>query len=188
VEERRISPLEFDPATRQALRRHKSPAIKMRVEKLWQENADREAVVQRFRRRWTCPATTARAATFAKTCLICHTVQGQGGNVGPDLSGIQTHTKETLLVEILDPKPAGVARLPQLHLLTTQGDSVTGCIVAETAASVTLRRPGQADLTVPRQQIQELKADGTSLMPDGLEAGLSMQDMADLLEFCIIRP
>jgi putative heme-binding domain-containing protein len=67
--------------------------------------------------------------------------------------------------------------------LTTQGDTVTGCIVAETAASVTLRRPGQADLTVPRQQIQELKADGTSLMPDGLEAALSAQGMADLLEF-----
>ncbi len=184
VEERRISPLEFDPATRQALRRNKSPAIKMRVETLWQENADREAVVQRFRPALDLPGDGQRgAATFAKTCLICHTVQGQGGNVGPDLSGIQTHTKETLLVEILDPSRQVLPDYLSYTCLTTQGDTVTGCIVAETAASVTLRRPGQPDLTVPRQQIQELKADGISLMPDGLEAGLSAQDMADLLEF-----
>jgi putative membrane-bound dehydrogenase-like protein len=184
VEERRISPLEFDPATRQALRRHKSPAIKMRVEKFWQENADREAVVHHFRPALDLPGDRQRgAATFAKSCLICHTVQGQGGNVGPDLSGIQTHTKETLLVEILDPSRQVLPDYLSYTCLTTQGDTVTGCIVAETAASVTLRRPGQPDLTVPRQQIQELKADGASLMPDGLEAGLSMQDMADLLEF-----
>jgi hypothetical protein len=48
---------------------------------------------------------------------------------------------------------------------------------------VTLRRPNEADVTVNRSDLKELKTNGKSLMPDGLEAGLSEQDFADLIEF-----
>ena len=68
-------------------------------------------------------------------------------------------------------------------LRTADGKVVTGFIVAETAASVTLRRASEADDTVLRSQIKALRAEGKSLMPEGLEQGLAMQEMADLLAF-----
>jgi len=37
--------------------------------------------------------------------------------------------------------------------------------------------------TIPRQQIQKISSDGLSLMPVGLEQGISLQEMADLLAF-----
>jgi hypothetical protein len=48
---------------------------------------------------------------------------------------------------------------------------------------VTLRRAGEADDTILHSQIKELRAEGKSLMPEGLEQGLMLQDMADLLSF-----
>jgi len=46
-----------------------------------------------------------------------------------------------------------------------------------------LRRPNEPDFTVQRADLKELKTESKSLMPDGLEAGLTIQDVADLLEF-----
>ena len=45
---------------------------------------------------------------------------------------------------------------------------------------------GLPDETIPRNQIKQIQASGKSLMPEGLEAGLTPQDLADLLE-CIER-
>ena len=66
---------------------------------------------------------------------------------------------------------------------TVDGQALTGLLVSETAASITLRRQGQADETIMRTQIKQLRADGKSLMPDGLEVGLGKEDVADLIAF-----
>jgi hypothetical protein len=42
-------------------------------------------------------------------------------------------------------------------------------------------------VVLPRANIQYLQAQPWSLMPEGLEAGLTTQGMADLLEY-IVRP
>ena len=123
------------------------------------------------------------AAIFAKTCLLCHTVEGQGRHVGPDLSGIASRPKEALLVDILDPSRQVSPDFINYSLMTTDGKRVSGFIVSETTAGTTLRRAGEADDTVLRSQIKELRAEGKSLMPEGLEQGLTPQDMTDLLSF-----
>ena len=68
-------------------------------------------------------------------------------------------------------------------LVTEGGETLTGYIETETPTAVTLRRPREPDAVIPRNQIKELRADGKSPMPEGLEQGLGPQDMADLLEF-----
>ena len=110
-------------------------------------------------------------------------MQGVGARVGPDLSGIGTHSRETLLVEILDPSRAVLPDFVAYHAETRGGETHTGFIVGESATTVTLRRPNEPDLTLPRAELKELRTSGQSLMPEGLEAGLSEQDMADLIEF-----
>jgi putative heme-binding domain-containing protein len=67
--------------------------------------------------------------------------------------------------------------------VTRDGRSLVGRIAAETNATVTMRRVGVPDQTVRRGDIEELIATGKSVMPDGLENGLSVPDLADLLEF-----
>ena len=54
---------------------------------------------------------------------------------------------------------------------------------SETAGSVTLAAPGGAVHAVPRGELLELRAEGISLMPAGLETQLTPAQMADLIAF-----
>ncbi|MEX0977366.1 MAG: c-type cytochrome, partial [Pirellulales bacterium] len=123
------------------------------------------------------------AAAIEKHCLACHTVQARGQRVGPDLSGAGSRPKETLLVDLFDPSRQMTPQYVAYTLLTSEGQVMSGVLVSETAESVTLRRAEGLQDFVMRNQIEELRATGKSLMPDGLEQSLSEAEVADLLAF-----
>jgi putative heme-binding domain-containing protein len=56
-------------------------------------------------------------------------------------------------------------------------------MAAESAAAITLRGPNATDTVVLRSQIARVQVSGQSLMPEGLELGLTPQDLADLIEY-----
>ena len=60
---------------------------------------------------------------------------------------------------------------------------MTGLIQAETAGSLTLARDKGVTETIQKQNIEQIKSTGTSLMPEGLEKTIDPQSMADLLAF-----
>jgi putative heme-binding domain-containing protein len=66
---------------------------------------------------------------------------------------------------------------------TADGRVYGGLIAAETASSLTLRRAEKAEDTILRSQIEKVQATTHSLMPDGLEAQLGRQDLADLIGY-----
>lgn len=186
LEQGKILLIEVDPSTRQALQKGAPAELRQRAERLFKNAAapDRERVVQSFRPSIQLSGDRKHGGEiFARSCLTCHAMQGEGARVGPDLSGIATHSRETLLVDILDPSRQVLPDFVSYTLVTAEGEVMTGLVIAESAASVTIRRPNAPDATAQRSQIKELKADGKSLMPDGLEQGLKVQDMADLLSF-----
>src|SRR4029434_3607331 len=45
-------------------------------------------------------------AAFEKNCAVCHTLEGKGGKVGPDLTGIGARPKSDLLAEVIHPNPS----------------------------------------------------------------------------------
>jgi putative heme-binding domain-containing protein len=63
------------------------------------------------------------------------------------------------------------------------GKVLTGLIASETASSLTLKRAENQTETVLRQDIDEIQSLGTSLMPEGLEKSISVEEMADLLHY-----
>lgn len=184
-----LSPVELDASIRQSLLKTRDELVKGRLQILLTNAApDRVDVFARFQPALKMEGDRPRgAAIFARTCLLCHTVEGNGRHVGPDLSGIASRPKEGLLADILDPSRQVSPDFINYTLVTTDGKALSGFIYAETAASVTLRRAGEPDDTVLRSQIKELRAEGRSLMPEGLEQGLTSQDMADLLSF-LLKP
>jgi putative heme-binding domain-containing protein len=186
LESGNLAPVELDASARQALLKTSNNQLQRRFQILLTKGLapDRQEVVVRFQPALKMEGDRQRGAeTFAKVCLICHTVEGQGRHVGPDLSGIASRPKEALLVDILDPSRQVSPDFINYTVTTTDGKLVTGFILSETAASLTLRRAGEADDTVLRSQIKDLRAEGKSLMPEGLEQGLTPRDMADLLSF-----
>jgi putative membrane-bound dehydrogenase-like protein len=186
VESGRVPKVEINPATRQTLQKHRDPTVATRAKMILAEaiSADREAVVVKYRAALKLEGDRAHgAAVFERACVVCHQMQGVGAKVGPDLSGIGQHARETLLVEILDPSRQVLPDFVAYTATTKSGDAYTGFIANESATTVTLRRANEPDLTLKRADLKEFKTSGSSLMPDGLEAGMSEQDMADLIEF-----
>ena len=118
---------------------------------------------------------------FATQCGVCHTYEGAGAHVGPELTGMGSHGVEKLLAVILDPNaeidPAYVEYVAE----TLDDRLVTGILVRETSDGIVLRNTG-GDVEVARADLAELRSSGLSLMPTGLEA-MGEADLRDLLTF-----
>ena len=128
-----------------------------------------------------CWSSVLRAAK--QRVADCHRLGNDGFAVGPDLSGARSGGKEKLLVNILDPNREIPPNYFGYIVETREGDSYAGLIVNETANSVTVRPPLGTEVVVPRLRIANMQASRLSLMPEGLEEGLSEQDLADLVDF-----
>ena len=122
-------------------------------------------------------------ALFQQRCQSCHRLGSDGFAVGPDLAGARSGGKEMLLVNILDPNREVPPNYFGYVVDTQEGDSYTGLIANETASSVTVRQPLGNEVVVPRSRIAKMQASKLSLMPEGLEEGLTHQDLADLVHF-----
>jgi putative heme-binding domain-containing protein len=146
--------------------------------------ADRAAVVARFAGIATRRGDAMRGAyVFKQNCQTCHAIQGVGQKVGPDLASVASRRADLLIADILDPSQQVTPDYVNYLVVTKDGRVLNGVIAGETADSVTLRREeGQQD-TIPRADIEELRATGKSIMPDGLEQKLTSDQLADLLEF-----
>ncbi len=122
-------------------------------------------------------------AHFQALCAQCHSFRGQGHAVGPDLGMAFTKGSEDLLTSIVDPNAAIAPEYTNYQVDTVAGELLNGIIAGETPTSVTLARANGETETILRSEISEMRTDGLSLMPDGLEQGLDAGDLADLLAY-----
>jgi putative heme-binding domain-containing protein len=120
---------------------------------------------------------------FTNLCAQCHTIASTGHAVGPDLTEIFRKGAGTLLSDLFDPNAAVNTEYLGTTIDNDAGDVFSGIVLAETETFVTLREAGGRDIVIPRDRIEDMTSGGLSLMPEGLEAGLTLQDVADLLAF-----
>ena len=144
----------------------------------------RSEVIAKFQ-----PAITATGdATKGKTtylgrCSVCHRAAGEGMQLGPDLNTVKSKGRDGLLAAILDPHKEVAPQYIAYEVNTKDGNAYAGIITRDEATSLTLKIMGGAEVTLPRSNIKGSSSSGKSLMPEGLEAGMSVQDMADLISF-----
>lgn len=147
-------------------------------------STDRAAVIQAYRPSTTMKGDSAKGRElFDLMCVTCHTHSGRGVAVGPDISDTRAREKAALLSDILDPNRMVEARWTAYRVDTQDERTFIGIIEAETAEGVILRLPGGSRETLPHSTIKKRESLSTSLMPVGLESGLSVEQMADLLAF-----
>ena len=147
-------------------------------------SADRAEVLARYASAIKLKGEATRGQTlFKKLCINCHKVKDEGYDVGPKLGSITNKSKEALLASIIDPTGAVDACYFKYSILTADGRTFTGKLETETATSITLLAAEGKRTTVLRDNIEMLKASRKSLMPDGLEQNLELQDVADLIQY-----
>jgi putative membrane-bound dehydrogenase-like protein len=187
LEKGEIRVVELEPHQKEALLKHPSGGVRERVKKaLASKSDDREQVIQEI---WAKVEKlkgdpVAGEKVYMTSCSTCHRLNGQGYEVGASLSSVAGREKRALLTDILDPNRA-VAPQYQVYLVKIPNarDPVSGIIAAETPTSITLRRANAEETVVLRRDILEIKAYTASLMPEGIEANVTAQNFADLLEF-----
>jgi len=119
---------------------------------------------------------------FEKNCSACHALEGKGGRIGPELTGIGARPKAEILTEILDPNRSVEANYKLWTVTQKDGESLSGRLDAETATSVEILDTTGTKHVIQRSTIAKLESSGQSIMPGGFEQ-LPPQDLSDLLEF-----
>lgn len=186
VEKKTIPAAEIDAARRQRLLAHPQESIRTRAATVFAGaiNTDRRKVLDAYKEAVTLPGDSRRGkAVFAKSCSICHRVEGVGHAVGPDLQALANKSPLYLLTEILDPNRNVDSRYLAYLAVTRSGRSFTGILVSESATSITLRAQEGQEQVLLRSELEELQSTGKSLMPEGLEKELAKQDVADLIAY-----
>jgi putative heme-binding domain-containing protein len=69
--------------------------------------------------------------------------------------------------------------------VTKDDRELSGVLVSETPNSISLRMAGGAEEQILRSDLKQMTSSGRSLMPEGFEAGLNQQDMADLIAYLL---
>lgn len=189
IEKGRLAPNMLDPVQMNLLREHTDAKVRERAKTLFVASASRRKVLEEYQESLKLPGDGTRGKTvFKANCVSCHRLDGEGVNLGADLqAALGNMTPEKLLVNILDPSREVDPRYVQYTLTTSDGRSLVGVLASETATSITLRQPDKPDASILRADIESLKASTKSLMPEGLEAKISRQEMADLLAYLLKR-
>ncbi len=118
-------------------------------------------------------------------CVKCHRAGGlPGGDVGPDLSGVGgKYARAVLLESLLYPSRQIADGFRQTLLSTRSGALLAGAVRGEDARELTLVDAEGRRLKLRKADIVERKESELSLMPEGIEAGLSLEELADLVAY-----
>lgn len=174
--------------TADLLRDHADAAVKALAASVIPRPAvvPRETVVARYQAALQLKGDAARGklAYLKGACITCHkSPDGQGAAVGPDFATFKTAGADSILKNLFDPNAEVAPQYQAFTFSLHSGETVMGLIAKEDATEVTVRMPGGLEKTFPRKDVASMKGVGRSLMPEGLEAALTEQDVADLLAY-----
>jgi putative membrane-bound dehydrogenase-like protein len=188
---KRMEKGEFPPAwvdveKRWAYQRGKGEMAELAKKLFGEANSDRAKVVTSYLDAAKKPGDAKRGQQiFATICITCHKHGQLGVDVGPPLSDVKVKPPEGLLTDILDPNRMFEARWSAYTVETKDGRTLSGLIQNETSDAIVLAMMGGAKETISRSAIKDMKSLDRTLMPDGLEAAITKEQMSDLLAFLL---
>jgi len=151
----------------------------------------RLAAIEKWKKLLT-PETIAKAdrdngaALFKKSCATCHKLYGEGKTISPDLTGANRSNLEYLLLNIVDPSSVVPKQFTTSVIALKDGRVITGVVVSETEQSLVIQTDKE-QLTVARDDVEESRNSGKSLMPDGMLDTLTEEQVRDLFGFMMPR-
>ena len=192
VEQGTVSPTALGPLRRSRLMNHRDATAQKRARALFAtvESGDRMQMYERMRATVTerpGNAASGRQA-FARHCASCHAVDGAGGHVGPDLSGIRNQPADAILLHVLVPDYE-ISPGYQAYVIETRGrQTLVGRLESEAPNSLTLRDGAGQQHVILRSDVISVSASTRSLMPPELERAMTEQDMRDLIAYLKANP
>jgi putative membrane-bound dehydrogenase-like protein len=191
IAEKKLEPAALSPVVVRQIHALGNADLSQRLTAAWgqlrESPADKRQRITELMARLAGPAgadgdLAAGRVLYRKTCGGCHRMYGEGGQIGPDLTGSGRHDLGYLLDNIVDPS-AVVNRDWRLSIVTlADGRVLSGVVVDRNDRTVTLQ--GIPDrVTLPADEIDEITLTDRSPMPDGLLDQLSDPQIRDLVAY-----
>ena len=121
---------------------------------------------------------------FTNNCSVCHKVNETGYDFGPKLTEIGSKLPKEGLYEAIVHPSAGISfGYEGWEIKMKDGSVISGIIASKTETDIDLKFPGGATKHIKTSDVKSMKQMKTSMMTEGLYAGMSAQDMANLLEY-----
>ena len=150
-------------------------------------NGEQFAALEKKTARYTALAAKAgdpaKGKVVVALCQSCHMINGQGGLIGPNLSGAGAMGTEAVLRNIIDPNAAIEAAYRIFQVKLKAGEVIEAFYVSEDATAYVLRQPGGADRRVPKAEVASAQYLRRSLMPEGLLDGFTDDQVTDLFAY-----
>ena len=118
------------------------------------------------------------------TCAKCHVVGGEGIEIGPNLTEIGSKLSRSAMYESILFPSAGISHgYENWMVLTLDGVVIYGLKTSETSDEVQIRDAENILHKIDVSEIDEIKQQNTSLMPDDLHQAMTPQQLVDLIEY-----
>ena len=150
--------------------------------------AEREHLIKKYKK--LCkPSAVAAAdasrgrAVFQKTCAACHVLYGEGGKVGPELTGANRANLDYILLNSVYPSLDVPHAYRTVSVLTVDGRIVNGVLAEEDGTKIVLRTPEQPRVVIAKEDIDFRKISPQSMMPDGQLDAMKPQEVIDLVKY-----
>ena len=191
IEQGNIPVNAIKPTHAAAISRMKDVGIRKSLSELWgdvrstprearQKIANWKALLAS--RKLSKPNLEAGKKLYAENCGKCHKLFGEGGEVGPELTGADRRNLDYLLENVISPS-AVVAKNYRLHsVVMLDGRVISGAILEETRATIVLQTVEKRE-TISRSEIDTIEATEMSLMPAGQFDVLSHEQVRDLVAY-----
>jgi putative heme-binding domain-containing protein len=124
---------------------------------------------------------------YTQTCAKCHKLFGEGGVVGPDLTGYERESLLFWVENIVDPSAAIREEYTTTVVETRDGRVLTGILAAQDGQSLLLRDPEGKEIRLARQDVEQMRASPVSIMPEDQMRSLNEQQIRDLFAYLMSR-
>lgn len=127
-----------------------------------------------------------RKAYEATQCAKCHRFKGEGGDTGPDVTGVGNRFDARYLLEALvQPSKVVSDQYRNYIIQTSDGENITGRILSEDDQKVVVRTDpfARTPVEVPKNKIEAREASPVSEMPQGLVNVLTQEEILDLIAY-----
>ncbi len=173
------------------IRDFKDDALTKKLTEVWGElrdsAADKKELIEKIKKQLDT-ATLAKAnlsqgrVLFTAICGACHQMYGQGGKIGPDLTGSGRANIDYLLENIADPSGVVSADYRMSLLTLKDGRTLSGVITGTSDKTVSLRTLAET-MTLEKSEIIKTDTSPVSMMPEGLLLAFQPDQIRDLIAY-----
>jgi putative membrane-bound dehydrogenase-like protein len=187
----RIPRQEVTPFHARQIRGFNDAALTQQLVQAWGElrepAPDKRAYIAKLKDEFT-PAKLAGAnrsrgrVHFKNLCSACHTLYGEGGALGPDLTGAGRDNLDYLLENIADPGAVVTADFRMCVIKMKDGRMLNGFIASRSARTLTIKSMSESQ-TIERADVSSIEETTQSIMPEGLLEALTAEERRDLIAY-----